>query len=70
MALQAARLAGLRNSLVRKRRPSGAKARTHFQWLNGTTEVVPFPKPARAGVFLQPLERYPDTSRGSFQQTV
>ena len=30
----------------RGKRTSGAKARTHFLRLNGTTEVVPFPRPA------------------------
>ena len=38
---------------------SGAKARTHFQRANGTSKLVPFPKPARIRIFPQPLEVVP-----------
>src|ERR1039458_10636812 len=36
---------------------STPQARTHFQRLNGTTEVVPFPKPVRVRVFPQVVKR-------------
>jgi len=36
-----------------KKLTSGAEARTHFQRLTGTTEVVPFPNPARTIGFRQ-----------------
>ncbi len=41
----------------RKRHTSGAKARTQFQRVRGTTEVVSFPKPVRIGVFSQAAKR-------------
>jgi hypothetical protein len=41
-----------------KKRTSGAKALLHSQGLNGTTEVVPFPKPSRIRVFPQPTRDF------------
>ena len=42
-----------KNSSRRKKHTSGAEAQTHFQRLNGTSKLVPFPKPALVGVFPQ-----------------
>jgi len=39
-----------RNRLKSKRRPSGAKACAHFQRLDGTTQVVPFPTNLLRGI--------------------
>src|ERR1039457_5275670 len=43
----------------RKEHTSGAEAQTHFQRLNGTSKLVPFPKPALIGVFPQAVKSCP-----------
>jgi hypothetical protein len=56
IALQRLRVALCREC---KKLTSGAKARTQFQRLSGTSELVPFPKTTRREFFGKPLKSVP-----------